>query len=65
MKEEARMQHLNDYDRIARELGYPDDVIKRIRNAKDDYERDRILKDARDGAKDVVKHWRSRKNDQG
>lgn len=36
-----------DYAKVAKELGYSKKVIEKLMNAKNDYERDRIMKSAR------------------
>ena len=47
MKASSIMKHLDDYETIARELGYPESVIKKLRLAQNLYERDRIMINAR------------------
>lgn len=36
-----------DYIKVAKELGYSERVIEKLMNAKNDYEKDRIMKSAR------------------
>ncbi len=36
-----------NYIKVAKELGYSDRVIEKLMNAKSDYEKDRIMKSAR------------------
>lgn len=48
------MRHLDDHITIARELGYSDDVVKRLMKAKSLDERERILVDARRKAPDYI-----------
>lgn len=52
MSEEKRKQRSGffcstNYVKVAKELGYSNKVIERLTNAKSDYERDRIMKSAR------------------